>query len=271
MERRIDDSKKAYEKALEEVQSNKIMVTLCIGFLAMGLLIFLYQNFNRSGHVWQTFQITYWLCGISAAISAGCLVWYILNRRRGVDERLRTFTSGNCLRGALLFTIGLGAITQYDIYAIRALFVLVPVYIALYFVGRVMPGEFLYICSVSVFEMGLLLLLRTFLFSQQVLYIYYAQRLVLLFALVNVVALGILLLTRKGEGTLKLGWWIWNMGPAPRYSLMTIAFALPVAELVLSMMLRSTEVCYYAVFVQGGYVAACGLYYLYRLMNARQE
>lgn len=270
MERRIDDRKKAYEKAKEEVQGNKILVTLCIGFFAMGLLMFLYQGFGKPGQVWRTFQITYVLCGISAAVTVAALMWFIVSRKKGLDETLHTFTSGNCLRGGLLFTLGLGAIAKFDVYAIRALFVLVPVYIGLYFVGRTMPGDFTYISTVGVCDATLLFLLKGLMFSDQILYIYYSQRVLPIFVLVNIAALAVLLLARRGGGTLRLWGWEWKLGKAPKYGLMAISFALPTAILVLSLMLKSSTVCYYGVFAVAGYVALCGLLYFYRMLNPEE-
>ena len=142
MEKRIEEKNDAYKKAYEEMVSNRLMIMIFIGFVALGVLILMYQRFGAAGQTSSTFTCAYILTGVFAALTVICFIWFLISRKKEKPLLPKTITSGNCLWTCFLFTVMFALVSKFDQKAIKALYIIIPAYVALYFIKKVYPKDF---------------------------------------------------------------------------------------------------------------------------------
>ncbi len=261
---RYNNKKIQKNKQYEDLVSNKILLTITMGFVALIILMFLYKGFNSSSQILITYTIANVLFGICVVASALCGIWFFKNRSNNVDESMNSITSTNSLKVALVFTISLGLIRFYDPALIKVFYVLVPLYVANYFIQKVYPLD-LYIITL----LGSVAALVTYALAQLLptpsmavvaiilaFYIVFA-----LFIVVNA------LRAKKNDGVIKIFNKVYDFPRKANYNLITLTAFVPFIGLGLAL-LFGTMMLMITLYILVSFIFACILYYTYKMMNS---
>jgi len=124
----------------QDIASNKLLALIIISFIAAMGLMFLYRAFTTAGRAAAAFNVTFVLCIVCAVATAAALFWRIRCFISKSDESSRTVTSRNLLRTCVIFLAASVAIYRLDVTAIKVIYVLLPLYVAIYFVLCVYGG-----------------------------------------------------------------------------------------------------------------------------------
>lgn len=276
-EKRIDDSKKTYEKAYEDMIGNRIMLGILVGFAALMLLMYLYRGFNGS-KIPQMYRLAWWMSWGSGIVTAAGVVWYFVTRKNRFSGDLKVITPENVTLIALLFTLGSVAVYRYDTRAIQALFLLVPCLVGLYFVWRVFPKDFTITCIFGVIGVWWLYAMKGLIFTKglnlPVIIVFYLGFEPHQFAwvltgllLIYMTLMGWALVQVKKTGRVQVKKFRLELGKKANIPVMAIALVLPLAIMVLTYAVHKISVCQYGMFAIGAYLLVCGLWYIYRMMN----
>ena len=141
------DNKKHAE---QDVASNKILVLLTLSFCAAFVLMFIYRGLNALATTVLTMNIVRYSIFAGLAALALSVVWYMRNRSRKVDESFKVFTSYNCIKGAVVAILAMCAVDRFGTGAIKVLYAVIPIYVALYFVKHVYARPLLLLAYYSV-------------------------------------------------------------------------------------------------------------------------
>lgn len=261
---RDNNKKKQNNKKYEDLVSNKILLTITMGFVALITLMFLYKGFNSSSQILITYTVANVLFGICLVATILCGIWLFKNRRSNVDESMNSITSTNSLKVALVFTVSIGLIRFYDPALIKIFYVLVPLYVANYFILKVYPLD-LYLISV----LGSIGALVTYALAQLLptpsmalvaiilaFYIAFA-----LFIVINV------LRAKMNNGVVKIFKNIYDFPRKANYWLIILTAFVPFAGLGLAL-LFGTIMLMYTLYILAAFVFACILYYTYKMMDS---
>lgn len=276
-EKRIDDSKKLYEKAYEDMIGNRIMLSIIVGFVALMLLMYVYRGFSGS-KIPQMYQLAKWMSWGSGIVTVAGAVWYFVSRKNRMPGDLKVITPENVTLTALLFTLGSMAVHRYDVKAVQALFLIVPCIVGLYFVGRVFPKDFTVACVFGAIGVLWLYGMKGLIFTKGL-----NLPMIIIFHLgfapnqfawvlsgifgIYLVLMALALIQVKRTGRVQVGKFRLELGKQANVPLMAIALVLPLAIMVLTYVVRQTSVCQYGMFAIGAYLLVCGLWYTYRMMN----
>lgn len=276
-EKRIDDSKKVYEKAYEDMIGNRIMLGIIVGFGALMLLMYVYRGFSGT-KIPQMYRLAWWLSWIGGAVTAAGAVWFAVSRKNRIPGEIRVITPENVTLTALLFTIGSMAVYRYDIKAVEALFVIVPCLVGLYFVWRVFPKDFTITCLFGVVGVLWLYGMKGLIFTKGLklprIVVFYLGFEPHQFAwvltgllLIYMAAMGWALWQVKKTGRVQVKKFRVELGKKASVLMMAVALVLPLAIMVLTYAVHQVAVCQYGIFAIAAYLLGCGLWYTYRMMN----
>lgn len=129
--------KKGFVPNEQDLVSNRLLLLLTIAFIAALGLMFLYRGFNTPGRVVFTYNLTLGVVILSGICLLLSLIWYFRNKKIKADEINKTITSGNTLKLCCIVFIASFLVYRYAVIAIRALYVAIPLYVALYFIYKV--------------------------------------------------------------------------------------------------------------------------------------
>lgn len=133
----------------QDVQGNRVMIAIIIGFVYLFVLIDLYKRFRIGAYVGGAFleaRILFWVLAVSSVLGVAWLLRSLLTHARYEG---RVVTPLNTAVTLLLCCLSMLAVWRYDIYAIRPLLLLVPAYVGLYFLYRVYRVEMFWISLFS--------------------------------------------------------------------------------------------------------------------------
>ncbi len=153
------NKKQEMSQEKKDLIGNKILCLLTVCFISMAVLMFL----NRVIDNLSTMMVTYIVLRALAVISAVAVIvlafYFVKCRKDGKDESTRVITSSNLLKTAIVFTLSVCFILLFHINAIKVLYVLLPMYAALYLIYHTYPLEFFYLslgsCIGVLFLLGL--------------------------------------------------------------------------------------------------------------------
>ncbi len=276
-EKRIDDSKKIYEKAYEDMIGNRIMLGIIVGFGALMLLMYMYRGFSGT-KIPQMYDLAWYMSWGSGIVTAAGVVWYVVSRKNRIPGELKVITPENLTLTALLFTLGAMAVYRYDIRAIESLFLIVPCLVGLYFVWRVFPKDFTITCLFGVVGVLWLYAMKGLIFTKGLV----LPRIVVFYLgfephqfawvltgllLIYIAVMGWALWQVKKTGRVQVKKFRLELGKKANVPVMAVAVVLPLASMVLTYAVHKISICQYGMFAIGAYLLVCGLWYTYRMMN----
>ena len=139
---------KYVNRAAQDVAGNRLLSLLVAAFFGVMALMFIYDRGFNTPYP-HNITITYNALKIFIAVFSLAAVFtlarFITNKYKKKDESSKVFTSFNIFMGMLICLISVTAVYFFDIRAIKALYVLIPSYVALFIINEAYTKDFLFL------------------------------------------------------------------------------------------------------------------------------
>ena len=263
----------------KDVAGSKLLVLLIMSFAYIFVLMFLYKYIADTKTILTGFlgiQIQFY---VSIAFLAAAIVFFIIRVIKKTDEKLKVITKGNTLLTAIVFFIASALIFKYDVYAIKIMYVVIPVWFVLYLIYTSYVREFFFISLSSVFGSIVLYLVDKVVsyhtasksIAGSLTYILGVLNSLYIPVIIVFLVIGVLFLlavkkAQDNKGVLKLGKKEFVIASShSRWLLMYIGIAIPMVFLIASFFY--SQILIYGIYTIGVYFACMIVYYTYKLMN----
>lgn len=263
----------------KDVASSKLLVLLIMSFAYIFILMFLYKYIVNTQTILTGFlgiKIQFYT---SIVLLAASIVYFIVQKNKKIDEKLKVITSKNILVTAVVFFIASSLIFKYDVNAIKLMYAVVPAWFVLYLIYTSYVRDFFFISVGCVIGSGILFLADKILSTVVVnkiaagslTYILGALNsvyipLVIIFLFIGVVFLLAIKMAQKNRGNVKVGKNIIKIASShAKWSLMYITIIIPMVCLIISTFY--SQIALYGIYIIGAYFVCMFVYYTYKLMN----
>lgn len=250
----------------QDIISNKILLLITISFISALVLMWIYRGYNTLGTVARTNGIVMVLTALAAIFVLFCCWWSLRVRKNQADESEKTLTSSNCMLGGLFALLSLWGIYHFGITVIRALYILIPIYVGLYFISKIYSKAAIWVSYLSVFY-GLAFYTFNRLFDNVAFASYVTPALVILFV-VSLILLNFFRGLQKGDGLIgKPGQNQARILPSKTKYVFLIITPILAAVFGIGYFFIGTVAMRYGFFAMSGYLLIAIIYYTFELMN----